>query len=211
MSGEQLEQRYRGLLRVLPKPYREARGDELLSTLMDRAAEGRKRPELGEVVSLTRLGLRVRMRGGGAAGGVPADTRVGALARAVAITGSMLLAFVGVTQLAIWVRSIRTWGYDTWSWKHPFSVYFPGAHRFSIAGFEAPAGWLVVLALLAVGWWRAARVLALVLFLWSAYLTDGTLMAMMEETLLAGVVTAALRTGLWRRLSSASRLWRRSW
>ena len=192
MSGEQLERRYRGLLRVLPKPYREARGEELLSALMDGAREGRTRPELREVLSLARLGVRVRMRGGGVAGGVHVDTRAGAMARIVAFTGTTLLALVGGIQLAEIASNLRWAPYARWSWSQPFAPALPGVDELSRASYEVPAGWLFVLVLLAVGWWFAARVLAVALFVASALLTHGALSLLAEQTVLAGVVTAAL-------------------
>lgn len=206
MSGEQedqsehsegLERRYRRLLRILPKPYREARAEELLSVLMETSAQRRRWPEAREVLSLARLGMRVRM--GGEAGGVLVDARAGAMARAVGITGSMLLAFIGATSLAQLMGNLmRPPGLVVWTYWHPFTWKIAEGHPYGL-GLESeighwalPAGWLLVLALLVLGWWRAARVSGLALFLVSAYLTVGTETMLREETVLAGVVTAAL-------------------
>lgn len=190
MSGEQLERRYRGLLRILPKPYREAREEELLSVLMEGATEGRQWPDLREALSLARLGMRVRL--GAAADGTQTSTRFGETARAVGIAGSMLLAFLGLAQMAINTRSIRENPYAHWGLWRPFTVYYPGQSKYSLVFVEVPTLWLLVLALITVGWWRAARVLALGVFLVSLYLSDGTLKVRQEETVLAGVVIAAL-------------------
>ena len=196
MSGEQLERRYRRLLRILPKSYREARAEELLSVLMEGAAEGRRWPEIREALSLARLGMRVRM--GGEAGGVLVDTRAGAMARLVGITGSMLLAFIGTTSLSLLMRNLLRAHVFVWTYRHPFTWKIATARPYSlniehyILDAAAPACWLLVLVLLALGWWQVARVSALALFLWSAYLTEGMAAMLREETVLAGVVTVAL-------------------
>lgn len=198
MSGEQLERRYRSLLRTLPKPYREARGEELLSVLMDGAAEGRRWPETREVLSLAWLGLRVRARGtgAGAEGSRLERTRLGEMSRLVGILGSVLMAYVGVLQLVLFVREFRTIpGHTFGQILNPFAAGDGSAVRrlgVSAAQFEVPACWLVVLGLLAMGWWRAARVLAVAVFLLSTYLAADMRMAMYEEAVLAAVTTAAL-------------------
>jgi len=194
--SEQLERRYRGLLRILPKPYREARAEELLSVLMETSAQRRRWPEVREALSLARLGMRVRM--GGKSDGVLVDTRAGAMARAVGITGTMLLAFVGATSLAQLVGNLMQARMVVWTYWHPFTWEIVHGRPYDlglenqIARLAVPAGWLFVLGLLALGWWWAARVAGLGLFLASAYLTAGTETMLREETVLAGVVTAAL-------------------
>lgn len=206
MSGEQLERRYRGLLRILPKPYREARGEELLSVLMDGAAEGRRWPETREVFSLAWLGIRVRARGGAGAasdGRALERTRLGEMARLVAVLGSALMAFVGVTQMAFLMRNLRGWpdhqpmpSYRPWQILNPFAAHDDGlailSPHYLILRFEAAACWVIVVALLALGWWRAARVLAAVVFSVCVYLAEDLQVAMFQEIVLAGVVTAAL-------------------
>jgi hypothetical protein len=49
------------LLRCYPQSYRRARGEELVSTLLDAAPEGRLRPTWRERVTLVRHGLRCRL------------------------------------------------------------------------------------------------------------------------------------------------------
>ncbi|MEY9858994.1 hypothetical protein ABH935_004621 [Catenulispora sp. GAS73] len=195
--GEGLERRYRRLLCILPKRYREARAEELLSVLMETSAQGRRWPEVRETLSLARLGMRVRM--GGESGGVLVDTRAGAMARAVGIAGSMLLAFIGAISLAQLMGNLmRPPGLVVWTYWHPFAWKIADGHPYNLAlertiwRSAVPAGWLLVLALLALGWWQVARVSALALFLVSAYLTVDTVTILREETVLAGVVTAAL-------------------
>lgn len=188
--SETLEGRYRRLLRILPSSYRQAREEELLSVLMEGAAEGRRWPEMREALSLVRLGVRVRL--GEAADGAPVRTQAGATARIVAVAGTMLLALTGVIQLAVIVSTIRLNPQVRWNWSHPFTMTFPGGAEFALGYAAVPAFWLAVLALISVGWWRAAKAVALVLFALSAYQTDGTLAALQEETLLAAVVTMAI-------------------
>lgn len=188
--SETLERRYRKLLRILPRSYREARGEELIGVLMDGASQGRRWPEARETLSMARLGMRVRL--GKAVDGGASRTQMGATARIVAIVGTTLLALTGSLQLAVVVSTIRLNPQTQWSASNPFTIMFPGGIAFAIGYALAPACWLVVLALISAGWWRAARVLAPVLFVLSAYRTDGTVSALQEETLLAAVVTMAV-------------------
>ena len=194
--GEGLERRYRRLLRVLPKPYREARAEELLSVLMDGAGQGRRWPEAREVFGMARLGVRVRMGREGRP--VLEDTRVAAMARVVGITGTVLLAFVGAGTFTLVLGNLIRGHLVVWTYWHPFTwkIAHVQSSSFSIGRsivtYAVPAGWLPVLGLLVLGWWRVARLAALALFLGSAYLTDGTETILREETVLAGVVTAAL-------------------
>lgn len=198
MSGEQLERRYRGLLRVLPKPYREAREEELLSVLMDGAAEGRRWPELREVFSMTRLGLRVRVRGtaDGSISGLLQSDRFGEMARFVSLLGTLFLAYFATMNLAFFVRELRK-GMAGGSLEvlNPFAtgaqphVFSP---QYRVLAFEVPVCWLIVAVLLALGWWRAARVSAVVLVLADIVLADGVGLFQLSETLLPVVTTAAL-------------------
>ncbi|BCJ77562.1 hypothetical protein CS0771_71060 [Catellatospora sp. IY07-71] len=56
-----LERRYRQVLRCYPQSYRDARGDELLTTLLDLAPPGRTRPTVGDLADLVEGGLRTRL------------------------------------------------------------------------------------------------------------------------------------------------------
>lgn len=55
-----LERRYRWLLNIYPRPYREYRLDEMLETLLATADEHQRRPSLREAASLVVGGLRAR-------------------------------------------------------------------------------------------------------------------------------------------------------
>lgn len=62
-----LERRYRQLLACYPRLFRREHEQEILAVLMDGAAEGQQRPELGEAANLIRHALRMRLglsRGG---------------------------------------------------------------------------------------------------------------------------------------------------
>ena len=52
------ERAYRRLLNLLPPAYRRARGREILDVLMQGAPPGSRRPSIGEVVAIFRLGAR---------------------------------------------------------------------------------------------------------------------------------------------------------
>jgi len=58
--SEPLERRYRWLLRAYPAPYRAARGDELVGTLLDLARPGQRRPSVRQAGAIVLCGLRVR-------------------------------------------------------------------------------------------------------------------------------------------------------
>lgn len=61
-DAEELQARYRRLLRAYPGWYQRERGDELLTTLLDDAAEGQRRPRRADALDLLVGGLRVRLR-----------------------------------------------------------------------------------------------------------------------------------------------------
>ena len=56
-----LEQRYRQLLACYPRLFRREHEQEILTVLMDGAAEGQHRPELGEAANLIRHALQMRL------------------------------------------------------------------------------------------------------------------------------------------------------
>lgn len=61
-SGEQLERRYRRLLRALPAPQRAAREEEMVAVLLQAAAPSQSRPTVAEAVDLLALAARSRLR-----------------------------------------------------------------------------------------------------------------------------------------------------
>ena len=59
---DRLRRAYRWLMWAYPRAYRQERGTELMTTLLDDATPGRRRPTLAEAVDLIRGGLRARLR-----------------------------------------------------------------------------------------------------------------------------------------------------
>ncbi|HEX8497132.1 MAG TPA: hypothetical protein VF661_08040 [Actinomycetales bacterium] len=57
-----LERRYRRLLRLLPRPERAARGDEMLGVLLDSSRPGQRRPTAGDAADLVGAAVRSRLR-----------------------------------------------------------------------------------------------------------------------------------------------------
>ena len=62
MSSARLERRYRRLLGFYPKVFRREHRQEMLSVLMAGAAEGQRRPRLGEYANLLGHGLFMHLR-----------------------------------------------------------------------------------------------------------------------------------------------------
>jgi hypothetical protein len=63
-----LERAYRRLIRAYPRAYQEARGNEIIATLMDGATPGQRRPRAREVVDVLTGGVRQHLGVGGSAG-----------------------------------------------------------------------------------------------------------------------------------------------
>lgn len=89
-----LERCYRRLLRCYPRSYRDTRGDELLTTLLDLAPPGRTRPTAGDVADLVEGGLRTRL------GLETVDGLADGLTRAAPVA----LALTGGLSAFLWAR-----------------------------------------------------------------------------------------------------------
>ncbi|HZP49767.1 hypothetical protein [Actinocrinis sp.] len=87
-GADVLEARYRRMLMLLPAAYREHRGEEMISTLLDGAPEGRRWPSVAELASLAALAMRLRV---GAQGGTRRAIAVGEVLRRTALTGLLAL------------------------------------------------------------------------------------------------------------------------
>ncbi|HEU5426102.1 MAG TPA: hypothetical protein VFU74_04475 [Actinocrinis sp.] len=87
-ENDLLEARYRRALTLLPAGYREQRGEEMISTLLDGATEGRRWPSRGELASLAALGTRLRV---GAPGGTPRAVATGEVLRRTALAGLLVM------------------------------------------------------------------------------------------------------------------------
>ena len=83
-----LEARYRRALTLLPAGYREQHGEEMISTLLDGATEGRRWPSGGELASLAALGTRLRV---GAPGGTRRAVATGEVLRRTALAGLLVM------------------------------------------------------------------------------------------------------------------------
>ncbi|NUP52220.1 MAG: hypothetical protein HOW97_33590 [Catenulispora sp.] len=180
--SEALERRYRTLIRMLPKRYREERGEELLGTLMDGADGDRRWPDARETLSLAGLSLRARFTAGAAryrAWGMP---RPGEAARAVALIGSALLALGGLITLMQIYGQLHT--------LIPRSATGRPNIGWTLRT-ELPALWLVVYLLLVFGRWVPARVLAVSLVVTTTATLPGAFTAVDEHLLLTAVAAGA--------------------
>jgi hypothetical protein len=197
--SEVLERRYRRLLMVLPKRYRQARGEELLGALMEGATERRRWPEAKEALSLARLSVRTRWRPAKADGGERGASHFGETARAIAFLGSAVLTLSAVTQLvlvrlvygSLFVR-VTTYVHVKGVRSSPYGPYEIHSSYLTTLHRELPALWLAVYILLAVGWAPAARILAVALFAFAATDVTGLATAASEQLVLAAVTMCAV-------------------
>lgn len=151
--SELLERRYRRLLTVLPKQYRSARGEELLAVLMDKSGPRQQWPTVGEVFSLTGLGIRVRI-GAEREPGVSSDR--GEVLRVTALLSVLFLAMTGVFGAALMIRFNVRYGLGDAMLMHRMQW-------FRVAAVDAQAGWVFVFVALVRGMRRTGGVLAVAL------------------------------------------------
>lgn len=99
--NELLEQRYRTVLRLLPRSYRAEREEEMVAAFMECSGdvpdEENPRPRWGEIASVLALSTRVRL---GGAGATPRFVAWGAAVRLVATLGLGFHAAAGAYTLA---------------------------------------------------------------------------------------------------------------
>lgn len=93
-NHEVLEQRYRRLLRIYPGRYRAERGEEIVGTYMECAAEERTRPSIADVGDIAKAGLRQRLRY--APEGLPGGMRLAAVMGLSIVTAVALVFTVRV-------------------------------------------------------------------------------------------------------------------
>jgi hypothetical protein len=62
MTPSRLERRYRSLLALYPRGFRQEHEEEILAVLMAAAPEGRQRPRLAESADLVRSAILMRLR-----------------------------------------------------------------------------------------------------------------------------------------------------
>jgi hypothetical protein len=135
-----LERRYRRLLTLLPGNYRQARGEELLSTLLDASPEGRRWPHLGEVASLGLLAARVRTGATTEVDGQQTDWREAF--RIAALCGAFFFAVPGAVMTYAWITGDRS-GLSFMVWDVSSRGGPSGAANF-LTGAILPVLWLMV-------------------------------------------------------------------
>ncbi|MBL6275821.1 hypothetical protein JMF97_06565 [Micromonospora fiedleri] len=135
----ELERRYRRLLRAYPADYRRERGDEIIGTYLDLAGPDRRWPSLAEATDLGRGGLRQRLRAAGAAALIPGVRLAGLLA----LTTAAFLA-------GFWVFAEQQ--------LPPAEAGVPVFGPFVSVGIVAWCGWLIAALVVAVAPGRPARV-----------------------------------------------------
>jgi hypothetical protein len=153
-----LEQRYRRVLRLLPRYYRDRWEEEMVATFLDGWLTGDPdedsvtmeydRPTRDEVLSVAGLAARLYL------GGVGTPGRYFAWGQAVrnAVLGVMLAHAVwGLGQVALFARSRHLIG-----WLPP-----PPGGLWPTLGYATGYAWIVVFAALLTVDYRAARILAL--------------------------------------------------
>jgi hypothetical protein len=160
--SEVLERRYRRLMAVLPKQYRSARGEELLAVLMDKSGPEQRWPTLGEMFSLTGLGIRVRIGAEHEPGG---SSDRGEILRVMALLSVLLLVVYGVFGAVLMIRFNADYGLG-----EPGTMF--RLRWWQALATDAQAGWLFVYVALIRGMWRTGRVLAVVFSVMAALGTN---------------------------------------
>jgi len=118
--------------------------------------------------------------------------RISALARAVGLAGTALMAFEGIVTVVMILRRRHTLFRATWVMD--FDTGKIHTSVLETVRLETSALWLAVFLLLAAGRWRAGRVLATVLALIAASGVSGLRGILVGQTALVVVITVALFT-----------------
>ncbi|XTZ18294.1 hypothetical protein ACQSSU_13460 [Micromonospora echinospora] len=134
-----LERRYRRLLRAYPPEYRRTRGDEIVGTYLDLAGPDEERPSLADAVDLLRGGLRQRLRAVGATDVLPGVR----LAATLALTAATVLA------TGWFVRDLH---------PPPADLGYPSFGPFASVGVLAWVAWLLAAVVAGLAPGRATRV-----------------------------------------------------
>lgn len=100
-----LEQRYRSVLRLLPRWYRAEREEEMVASFLEAAGDvddgDNPKPRFGEIASVAGLAVRVRL---GDVGGWPAPIRWGDAVRLMALLGLLFQAALACLVVAWSIR-----------------------------------------------------------------------------------------------------------
>lgn len=108
-SKQSLERRYRRLLSLYPKTFREARREEMLTTLLDGAEQDRTRPRADEAVNLVGHALKMQT-----------------LESEIAIRHPFaLLAFRAILAVWIIIASVILFTAGLWVWGLVVLAFFP--------------------------------------------------------------------------------------
>ncbi|HEX6527201.1 MAG TPA: hypothetical protein VF070_45405 [Streptosporangiaceae bacterium] len=103
-AAEVLERRYRRLLACYPAAYRRANAEEMLGVALARSSAGRRKPELGEAVSLIVSGIGKRVGGARTGYRDPAWRDAGGV---LAVLGPIVLASFSARDV---IGAISGWG-----------------------------------------------------------------------------------------------------
>lgn len=147
-----LEARYRRVLMLLPAAYREQRGEEMISVLLDGAPEGRRWPSGAEAASLVALATRLRV---GAQGGTRRAVAMGEVLRRTGL--------VGLLALGLWTGSSGVASLvATWYQRHYLVRTVPASTLTSWIASDTlpPLVYFGAFVALLVGWRRVGRFLA---------------------------------------------------
>jgi hypothetical protein len=122
-AASPLERRYAALLLAYPAPYRQARGSEILGTLLDTARPGQRWPHPVEAADIVLSGLRQRGRIDqvpGLAAGIRTAAPI-ALAFAAGLSAFLLVAFeldreeftLGAGVYPVWIVAVVAWSFGS--------------------------------------------------------------------------------------------------
>jgi hypothetical protein len=126
---ERLGRSYRRLLWAYPRHYRRARGEEMVSLLLDAAGPGQRRPSLPDATNLVLRGVAARLA-------VPRGPAYAAAAVVAALFGGVLLS---ASATAVALRH-----YPWLATAQPSTVYWFDAGRVVLVLVGAIGAWLLV-------------------------------------------------------------------
>lgn len=149
-----LEARYRRILTLLPRAYRQQRAEEMLTVLLDGAPEGARWPRVGEAASVVGLAVRVRA---GAPGGSPRALFGGRVLRRIGVAGLVIQALLYIHNPVFYLSKGLRQGYSR-------GLSVPLHHISLLVGRGLIASLVLLpvaaLAALLYGWRRTGRALA---------------------------------------------------
>jgi hypothetical protein len=203
--SEVLERRYRRSLRMLlPGGYREARGEEMLDTLMEGAGPDQRWPRVSELFSIGLHAARVRVGASADADGQKADWRDAF--RIAALCGAFFFAVPGGVVAFSWVTGWdRGMAFDAMS----FSGGDDRANQaYFVTGTILPVVWLAVFVALIFAFRRTALGIALLGVVAGQWCVDqGVAGALDESVVVLTFLAMALSTARSLPLTAGRRWW----